>query len=141
MRELRWALGLPIIFWGLINLVPLVTTYGYKAGWVRLPLDLVRLAPLAQELSWWQALVWLAVVGLYVFAGWRLICGRPAFGVLSAALVVELVRWLPMQGLAQYRRTFTPAELEFRYAVFALLVLALGWVWWIDRRRSRSGRA
>jgi hypothetical protein len=138
MRVLRWGLGLLIIFWGMINLVPLVTTYGYKAGWVRLPPDLAGLAPLAQVLNWWQALVWLAVVGLYVFAGWRLFRDRPAFGVLAAALIVELVRWLPMQNLALYRRAFTSAELHERYEAFALLVLALGWVRWIDRQRSKS---
>lgn len=136
MRVLRWVLGLLIMVFGVINLVPLFTTYGYKAGWVRLPPEWRRIAPLAQALDWWQALVWLAVVALYIFAGWRLLRGRPAFVALAAALLVELVRWLPMQGLAMYHRIFTPAELDERYAAFALLVLALGLVWWIDRRRS-----
>ncbi len=138
MRVLRWPLGALVIFWGVINVVPLVTTYGYKAGWVHLPPDFIRIAPLAQALSWWQALVWLAVVGLYIFAGWRLLRDRPAFGALFVALLVELLRWLPMQGSALYRRVFTPAELHERYASFVLLVLALGLVWWIDRRRSKT---
>jgi hypothetical protein len=134
MRILRWVLALLLIFWGLVNIIPLATTYGYKAGLLRLPPDVMRLAPLAKVLDWWQAAVWAVVVGLYVLAGWRLIRRKPAFWVAVSAFVAELLRWLPMQSLDVYRHVFTPSELLARYVAFAVLALSGAAIWWIERR-------
>jgi hypothetical protein len=133
MRVLRVVLAILCGFWGLLNLIPLVVTFGAKAGWVRLPPELAQLPELAGALSWWQAAIWLVMIALYLAVAWRLVRGKSALGMFVLAFVTELVRWLPMQELPVYRQIFTQAELHERYVAFGVLVLIGLLIWWSER--------
>ena len=138
MRAIRWVLAAACAAWGLINLVPLAVTFGTKAGWMRLPPELSRLPELTQALSWWQVAIWAVMIALYLFVAWRLTRGRGALGAFVLAFAVELARWLPMQALPVYRKVFTHAELQERYAAFGVLAVIGILIWLTERRGAPS---
>jgi hypothetical protein len=140
VRVLRWISALLCGAYGLINIVPLVVTYGAKAGWLPLPNDMPELARLVDVVAWWQAVVWLTVIILYFMVAWRLIRRRAALGIFVLAYLTDLLRWVPMRAMKVYAQTFTAAELEERYIAFGVLLLIGAAIWWIERRPTLRSR-
>jgi hypothetical protein len=138
MRILEMVLGILCAAYSMVNVVPLAVTFGAKASWIRLPAELSALAPLVKAVAWWQAVVWLAVVVLYLTVAWLLMVERPAFGMFLVALIFDGIRWIPMQRLAEYRLAFTSGNLQVRYIGFALLAVIGVLTLWIDHVRGMA---
>jgi hypothetical protein len=92
MRVLEIVLIILCAAYSVANVVPLVVTFGAKAGWIPLPAELSKLAPLVTAEAWWQAVVWMAVIVLYLTVAWLLMVERPTFGMLLLAPMLDGIR-------------------------------------------------
>jgi hypothetical protein len=136
MRALRLVLSVLIAGWGLVNLLPLISTVGIKLGWFPVPPGLpANLRLLSGQIPWWGLAVWLVMIVMYLLVARALMRGRPAFGLFVLAFVTELVRWVPMYALPIYTQTWTSGEMRFRYSAWGVL-FAIGFtIWWVERKK------
>jgi hypothetical protein len=140
MRALRLILAILTAGWGLVNLLPLISTVGIKLGWFPVPPGWsANLRLLAEQIPWWGLAVWLVMIVMYLLVARALMRGRPAFGLFVLAFVTEVVRWVPMYSLPIYTQTWTSGEMRFRYIAWGVLVLVGVVIWWAEPRRTLPG--
>jgi hypothetical protein len=134
MRILRWFLALLIVAYSVMNIIPIVSTLGYRMEWWATPTDIVRLEPLMAATPWWQLALWVVVVGLLWLAAWRLIKGGRAFLPFVAAVVLSFLMWLYMKMGPVYDTVWTKAELQADYVILAVEVIVAGLIWWLENK-------
>ena len=136
MRILRWVLALLIAVYSVFNIIPIVSTAGYKMSWWATPTDIVRLQPLMAATPWWQLALWVVLVGLMWMAAWRLIKRRKAFPPYIGFVVLSFGMWIYMKMGPVYDTVWTKAELQADYVILAAEIVVGVLIWWLENRHA-----
>lgn len=134
MRILRWALAALIVLYSVFNIIPIVSTLGYKMKWWATHADIVRIEPLMAATPWWQLALWVVIVGLMWLAAWRLFKGRRALLPYAAFVVLSFAMWLYMKMGPIYDSVWTKTELQADYIILAVEVVVGVLIWWMENR-------
>lgn len=140
MRYLRWAIAALLTIYCLWSLIPLGGTAAWKAGLVELPADQVRYQPLMEATPWLQLALWAVVIGLYLFAAWRLVRARPAFRIYAAAFVLDVVNYAWVRATGVYDDVMGDA-ITTDYLILAGLFAVGVYLWWSERGGRPASRA
>lgn len=136
MKFLRWALGLVMALWAVMNGLNIGMTALYKLGKLPpLPPAEQRLEPLMAATPWWMLGLWTVIFVLLVRTAWRLFRDGKALGGFLLALVLHLVMWWFMHAMPAYQAAFTPMELKSDYVIFAVEALVAVLIWLSERRK------
>jgi hypothetical protein len=142
MKYLRWFLGVVIIGWAGINLLPICTTVAYKLFRPASPTgDELRMVPPMEPTSWLQLAAWILAFLLLLLAAWRLFKGGKAFAPYIVATLISLANWGYMKMGPVYDSVFTEQELQFAYVIFAVELIVAVLLWWIEHQKGTSAVA
>jgi hypothetical protein len=139
MRYLRWATAAVLALYSLWSFLPLGGTAAYKAGLYELPAAQAKYQPLMESTPWLQLALWAAAIGLYLYAAWRLVRGRPAFRVYAAAFVLDVINYAWVRATGVYDDVMA-GSITTDYVILVVMLVIGAYLWWSERRGSAHGR-
>ena len=133
MKYVRLALGVLVGLYALTGLYHAGLTIGHKTGAIAAGGEAVRMIPLMDAMAWWQVVIWVAGLVVFLVAAWRLLRGGKALKPYVVAFVINIGGWLTIQGSDAYAQVFTAAERQIDYYMLAALVGIGAAIWWTER--------
>ena len=133
MKYVRLALGVLVGLYALTGLYHAGLTIGHKTGAIAAGGEAVRMIPLMDAMAWWQVVIWVAGLVVFLVAAWRLLRGGKALKPYVVAFVINIGGWLTIQGSDAYAQVFTAAERQIDYYMLAALVGIGAAISWTER--------